>query len=232
MRKGAGRNARLQLPAPCGGGVRGGGVRGPRGLCGRRACRRTDFFMSTLVTQQAYGPRAEDALAQAADTLREWEARLSLYEEDSDICRINAPRRTARAGERSHRRPAGAGEGAGPRRRTAPLPLRWRPSRWPGACTAARPVWCRQKSARHWPRWWTTAPCSLRRTRPSFPKRARGWTSAAVPRARRWDAVAGVYEKAGVQSAVVSLGGNVYARGTKPGGRPWARGLPRPIEGR
>lgn len=51
---------------------------------------RTDFFMSTLVTQQAYGRAPKDALAQAADTLREWEARLSLYEEDSDICRINA----------------------------------------------------------------------------------------------------------------------------------------------
>ena len=30
---------------------------------------RTDFFMSTLVTQQAYGRGAEEALARAADTL-------------------------------------------------------------------------------------------------------------------------------------------------------------------
>ena len=51
---------------------------------------RTDFFMSTLVTQQAYGRGAEEALARAADTLGEWEQRFSLYEEDSDVCRINA----------------------------------------------------------------------------------------------------------------------------------------------
>lgn len=46
--------------------------------------------MSTLVTQQAYGRGAEEALARAADTLGEWEQRFSLYEEDSDVCRINA----------------------------------------------------------------------------------------------------------------------------------------------
>ena len=53
------------------------GLAGLAGCAAGGPASRTDFFMSTLVTQQAYGPRAEDALAQAADTLREWEARLS-----------------------------------------------------------------------------------------------------------------------------------------------------------
>ena len=45
----------------------------------RQPVSRTDFFMSTLVTQQAYGRGAEEALARAADTLGEWEQRFSLY---------------------------------------------------------------------------------------------------------------------------------------------------------
>jgi thiamine biosynthesis lipoprotein len=48
------------------------------------------FLMSTVLEQKAYGPHAEDAMAQVETTLAEMENEQSLYIDDSDIARLNA----------------------------------------------------------------------------------------------------------------------------------------------
>ena len=50
----------------------------------------TTYAMSTIVTQRAYGLQAEQAMRQVESTLREFEGRLSLFDQDSEIAAINA----------------------------------------------------------------------------------------------------------------------------------------------
>ncbi|MFR8257043.1 MAG: FAD:protein FMN transferase [Ruthenibacterium sp.] len=192
---------------------------------------RTDFFMSTLVTQQAYGPRAEDALAQAADTLREWEARLSLYEEDSDICRINAAAGTqpvqvseATAALLAQAKALAQTTDGAFALTVAPITLAW--GVHSGAPRVVPPEECAALAALV-----DDSALQLTQNTAFLSKEGQGLDLGGCAKGAALDAVAGVYEKAGVQSAVVSLGGNVYARGTKPGGRPWRVGFRDPSKG-
>ena len=50
----------------------------------------TTYAMSTIVTQRAYGLRAQQAMRQVESALREFEGRLSLFDQDSEIAAINA----------------------------------------------------------------------------------------------------------------------------------------------
>ena len=192
---------------------------------------RTDFFMSTLVTQQAYGPRAEKALAQAADTLREWETRLSLYEEDSDVCRINAaagvqPVQVSEATAvllAQAKALAQTTDGAFALT-VAPITLAWGVRS--GSPRVVPPEECAALAALV-----DDSALQLTQNTAFLSKEGQGLDLGGCAKGAALDAVADVYEKEGVQSAVVSLGGNVYARGTKPGGRPWRVGFRDPSKG-
>ena len=50
----------------------------------------TLYAMSTVVTSRAWGAHAQEAVDAVTQALAEHEARLSLYEPDSDIARLNA----------------------------------------------------------------------------------------------------------------------------------------------
>lgn len=50
----------------------------------------TTFAMDTLVTQQAYGPKAQEAMRQVNAAFAEYTKRLSLFEPEGDIGRVNA----------------------------------------------------------------------------------------------------------------------------------------------
>lgn len=48
-----------------------------------------DYIMSTVMTQRVYGPKGEQAAAQVRQALMDFEAELSLYRPESDIARLN-----------------------------------------------------------------------------------------------------------------------------------------------
>ena len=182
---------------------------------------RTDFFMSTLVTQQAYGRGAEEALARAADTLGEWEQRFSLYEEDSDVCRINAaagvqPVRVSEATAAllaQAKALAQTTDGAFALT-VAPITLAWgvhsdSPRVVPPEERAALAALVDDSALQ------------LGQDTAFLQKAGQGLDLGGCAKGAALDAVAGVYAQAGVESALVSLGGNVYARGTKPDGTLW-----------
>ena len=186
---------------------------------------RTDYFMSTLVTQQAYGTQAEDAQQRAADVLAEWEQRLSLYKENSDITRINAAA-GKNAVEISEETASLLMKAKSLAQTTngafaltlAPVTLAWAvnsdsPRVVPADECAALAGLVDDEALQ------------LTKNTAFLQKEGQGLDLGGCAKGAALDAMAQVYDQYGVESAVVSLGGNVYARGTKPNGTPWRVGF-------
>lgn len=192
---------------------------------------RTDFFMSTLVTQQAYGWGAEEALARAADTLGEWEQRFSLYEEDSDVCRINAAAGVqpvqvseATAALLAQAKALAQTTDGAFALTVAPITLAW--GVHSDSPRVVPPEECAALAALV-----DDSALQLGQDTAFLQKAGQGLDLGGCAKGAALDAVAGVYAQAGVESALVSLGGNVYARGTKPDGTPWRVGFRDPSGG-
>lgn len=186
---------------------------------------RTDFFMSTLVTQQAYGANAQEAQQQAADVLAEWEQRLSLYRQDSDIARVNAAagknaveisKETADLLMRA-KLLAQTTDGAFALT-IAPVTLAWAVNS--DSPRVVPPDECASLVA-------LVDDDALQLTEDTafLQKAGQGLDLGGCAKGAALDAIADVYLQCDVESAIVSLGGNVYARGTKPGGTPWRVGF-------
>lgn len=189
------------------------------------------FAMNTVVSQTAYGPRVQQAMQEVNQMLAGQEKRLSLYGGEGDIARINA----AAGGGGTEVAPETAGllrqaqalsaqsEGAFAVT-VAPLTLAWgitgdSPRVVPqeeldGLLPLVDDTLLRVEGQTVW-----------------LPKEGMGIDLGGIAKGAACAGARQIYEENGVESALLSIGGNVYARGTKPDGSPWKVGFRDPQGG-
>ena len=150
--------------------------------------------------------------------------------EDSDVCRINAAAGVQPVQvSRGHRRPCWHRPRRWRKPQTAPLPLTVAPITLAWGVHSDSPRVVPRRGCAALAALVTTAPCSGQAR--LLQKAGQGWTLAAGARARRWTPWRGVRAGRCGKRPFVSLGGNVYARGTKPDGTPWRVGFRDPSGG-
>ncbi len=186
------------------------------------------FAMDTLIEQRAWGPAAQDAMRQVNLALAAYDKRLSLFNPEGDIGRINA----SAGGEGAEVQPETAkllsralalsaqSEGAFAIS-IAPLTLAWgitgeaprRPTS--GELRALLPLVDD-----------TRVEQSGSRVR--LPVAGMGLDLGGIAKGAACQLAKEIYENSGVASAWISLGGNVYAHGAGPDGKPFRIGFADP----
>ena len=198
---------------------------------GAQPAESTVFVMDTVVTQTVYGENAQAAVRAVDAGLAEWENRLSLFRAGSDIAAVNAnagkgltnvdPKTAAlvaRAVELSQT------EGGGAFAVTiAPLTLAW------GVTGDAPRVVPDSEIARLLPLVNDSA-VFVQGSGISLAKRGMALDLGGIAKGAACGMAADVYAQNGIDSALLSIGGNVYARGTKPGGEAWRVGFRDPAD--
>ena len=176
------------------------------------------FAMDTYMTLVAFGDGAEDALTRAAQTINQLDATLSRTREGSDVWNLNRDGSasvgpdTAALVDASLRYAADTGGCFDVT--VAPLVEAW------GITTDSPRVPSQTEidgllklvGSQH----------LLRQNDLVTLDRGCAIDFGAIAKGYASDAVAAVLTEAGVDSATVSLGGNVYVRGTRPDGEPWS----------
>lgn len=193
---------------------------------------RVSFAMDTVVTQYAYGVNANDALYEVSKALVEEDARLSLFKENSEVARINAAAGkggaevSAETAALLEKALALSAQSEGAFAITiAPLTLAWgvttdNPHLVPNAQLAQLLPLVGDEMVR------------IEGTRVLLPKEGMGIDLGGIAKGAACQTAMDIYEKHGVRNALLSIGGNVYARGTKPGGEKWTVGFRDPTKGR
>ncbi len=189
--------------------------------CAPREASRTLFAMDTAVTMTAYGDAAEAGLAAAGDVLTDLEARLSVTRADSEIARLNERGAETLSDTAlavlSRALSAAEATGGAFDPTVYPMVRAWgfftKEYRVPDAGELD----------------------SLRAAGTFRDVRAEGGTVTLAPgmavdlggiaKGYAADAMADALGRAGVTSAILSLGGNVRALGEKPDGSAWRVGI-------
>lgn len=185
----------------------------------------TTFAMNTVVTSQAWGPRGEEAVEAVNRALAEHEARLSLYEPDSDIARLNAAAgheavtldpatyallEKARALSLAHPRQFAL--------TIAPVTLAWGVNsdspRVVPAAERSQLLALVDDSA-----------LILENGTAMLEKEGMGVDLGGIAKGAACDVAKQVYDSLGVENALLNIGGNVYARGRRPDGTPFRIGF-------
>ncbi len=189
------------------------------------------FIMDTMVTQTAYGHNAKAAMAEVETMLAENEARLSLYNTESEIAAINAaagkggavvsPETAALLAHTLELQPGTGGAFAVT---IAPLTLAW------GVTTNA-PRIVPQAEIDRLLTLVNDAAVQVDGNRVTLPAAGMALDLGGVAKGAACGEAAEIYEANGVESALLSIGGNVYARGVKPDGAPWVVGFRNPAAG-
>lgn len=183
------------------------------------------FVMDTLVDQQGYGASAPEAMRAVNLYLAAYDARLSLFAEGSDIAALNA----AAGGNGTDVAPETAAllrqalalsaqsEGAFAVT-VAPLTLAW------GITTDTPRVPGREEIDRLLPLV-NDAAVQVDGNRVRLPEADMALDLGGIAKGAVCTDVAAIYDEYGVDSAWISIGGNIYARGTKPDGSAWRIGF-------
>ena len=191
----------------------------------------TSFIMDTVVTQTAYGPNAEKAMEEVNTALAEYENRFSLYKEGSDILAINlgagkggadvAPQTAELIQQALDLSPKSQGSFA---ISIAPLTLAWDiNSETPRVLTKEEiepllPLVNDQL-------------VEVEGNHVTLPVAGMGLDLGGIAKGAACTVAQQVYTEHGVESAILSIGGNIYARGKKPDGSLWRVGFRNPLEG-
>lgn len=184
--------------------------------------------MDTLVTQEAYGPAAQDAMRQVNLALAAYEDRLSLYKEGSDIQRVNAaagqggaevtPETAALLRQTLSLSAQSEGAFAAS---IAPLTLAW-------GITSDTPRIVPQAELDTLLPLVDDAAVVINGNHVTLPKQGMGFDLGGIAKGAACSIAAQIYEEHGVESAYINIGGNVYAKGTKPDGKPFRIGFADP----
>ena len=190
----------------------------------------TTYAMSTIVTQRAYGLQAEQAMRQVESTLREFEGRLSLFDQDSEIAAINAaagdhPVRVSAATFGLLRQSlalSATSEGAFDIT-IAPLTQLW-------GITTDHPRVPTQQEIDGALALVGDAEVQLDQQASTvfLPRAGQAIDLGGIAKGNACVLAQRIYEDCGVKSAVLSIGGNVYVRGRNPDGEQFRVGFRTP----
>ncbi|MDL2252873.1 FAD:protein FMN transferase [Ruminococcaceae bacterium OttesenSCG-928-I18] len=189
------------------------------------------FAMDTLVSQNAYGERAKEAMQEVNKALAEADGRLSLFAEQSEIVRVNqeAGRRGADVSEDTaallRQALALSSQSEGCFAVTiAPLTLAW-------GITGEQPRVVPQREVDELLSLVDDSLVQIEGNHVLLPKEGMGIDLGGIAKGAACSRAAEIYESYGVESALLSIGGNIYARGEKPDGTPWRVGFRDPEGG-
>lgn len=178
----------------------------------------TTYAMSTVITQAVYGKNAEKAMAQVNAALREYEDRLSLFSNTSEIAKINTGAGTPVAvSDETYALLSRALELSAQSDHAfdltiAPLTLLWgvtgeNPKVPPqGEIDALLPL-VDDAAVKLDP---------INKTVQLAP--GQGLDLGGIAKGNACSAAQKIYDEQGITSAVLNIGGNVYVKGTKPDG--------------
>lgn len=190
---------------------------------------RTIFAMDTLITQVAYGENAGQAMDAVNEAFAAYEKKLSLFEKDSDVYRLNEA-----AGEdwvdvdsgtyallEQARTLSDESDGAFALT-IAPLTLAWGitgdSARVPPEDEIGKLVALVDDDA-----------LLLEDGKVMLASKGMGIDLGGIAKGAACALAADVYKEYDVTNALLSIGGNVYARGTKPDGSQWQVGFRDPL---
>lgn len=183
------------------------------------------FVMDTLVTQRAYGAGASEAMEQVNIAFAEYQDRLSLFEENSEIAKINAS--AGGQGVEVSAQTAAllqqAKDLAAKSENTfqvtiAPLTTAW------GITTDHPRVLAQQEVD-------TLLPLvgddkiQIAGTIATLPEKGMGIDLGAIAKGAACNVAEEIYEEYDVQSALLSIGGNIYVKGKLPSGKQYRVGF-------
>ncbi|MGD9559820.1 MAG: FAD:protein FMN transferase [Oscillospiraceae bacterium] len=189
------------------------------------------FAMDTVVDQQAYGPNANEAMQAVNQRFAEYEKRLSLFEADSDIAKINAA--AGKAGAEVAPETAAlieqalrlSREGQGAFAVSiAPLTLAW-------GITGAAPRVLAQSESDALLTLVDDDAVAVDGTCVTLGKAGMGLDLGGIAKGAACSVAKAAYDEHGVASALLSIGGNVYAHGCRPDGSPFRIGFRDPVGG-
>lgn len=179
----------------------------------------TTFVMDTVMQQNVYGPRAKEAIQQVTDRIASMESELSLYEETSDIARLNTAAgesfvelssETYQLLEQAKTLSAQAPDAFAIT--IAPLTLAW------GITTDSPRVPTQEEIDELLPLVDDQA-LILRDGQGMLEKKGQAVDLGGIAKGAACDAAAAIYDEMKVENALLNLGGStIYARGTKPDG--------------
>ncbi len=186
------------------------------------------FAMDVLVDQQAYGTAAQDAMQAVNVALAEYDTRLSLHSPTSEIAAINAA--AGKGGAEvspdtaqllSHALNLSAQTDGAFALTVAPLTLAW-------GITGESPRVVPQGELNTLLPLVNDAAVEITQNRVTLPTEGMGIDLGGVAKGAACDVAQEIYTQHGVQSAVLNIGGNVYAHGTHPDGTPFRIGFADP----
>ncbi len=191
----------------------------------------TTFVMDTLVTQTAYGEHAETAMQEVNRVLSEEEARLSLFLQESEIAKVNAgaggaavavsPKTAQLVSEVLALSTQSEGAFA---ISIAPLTTAWN-------TTGDAPRVVLEDETDELLSLVDDTAVHVQNDTIALEMQGMGLDLGGVAKGAACSAAADVYEEYGVSSALLYLGGNIYAHGTKPDSSAWCIGFRDPEGG-
>lgn len=191
------------------------------------------FAMSTVVTQQVYGPQGEQAIRQVNDALAEFEARLTLFSAQSEIGELNAAagQHPVEVSEETFELIRYSLELSLSSQRAfqisiAPLTQLW------GITTDHPRVPSSDEIAAVLPLIDDESIQLDEAARTIFlPEQGQAIDLGGIAKGNACDLAARIYEDCGVHSAILNIGGNVYVRGRAPDGDRFRVGFRVPEQG-
>lgn len=189
------------------------------------------FAMDTFVTQSAYGPNAPKAMQQVNAALAEYENRLSLFRPQSDIVAIN----NAAGGEgvqvseetaallRQALELSAQSDGAFAIT-VAPLTQLW-------GITSGKPNIPAQAEIEALLPLVNDESVQIEDNTVTLPQEGMAIDLGGIAKGAFCNNAAKIYEENNVKSALLSIGGNIYAHGAKPDGSPYRIGFRDPAGG-
>lgn len=178
----------------------------------------TTYAMSTVITQAVYGKNAKEAMAQVNAALREYEDRLSLFRDTSEIAKINAGAGNPVAvSEETYALLSRALALSAQSDRAfdltiAPLTMLW-------GVTGENPKVPPQSEIDALLPLVDDAAVKLDPAQKTVQLAAgQALDLGGIAKGNACTAAQKIYEEQGIASAVLNIGGNVYVKGTKPDG--------------
>lgn len=189
------------------------------------------FAMDTMVNQSAYGANAQKAMEAVNVELAAYQDRLSLFVPTSDIVRINKAAGKGGADVSKEtvallaqaQQLSAQSEGAFAVT-IAPLVLAW------GVTTETPRVVPQTEIDTLLPLVDDTK-IQIEGNHVLLPETGMGIDLGGIAKGASCSVVKAIYEEYGVESALLSIGGNIYAHGTKPDGTPYRIGFRDPEHG-
>lgn len=196
-----------------------------------QASHETSFAMSTVVTQTVYGPAGKQAAGEVSRALQEFERKLSLYDEDSEIAAVNAASGSpVQVSEGTfsllEKSLALSKETGGAFQMTiAPVTLLW------GVTGEAPHVPAQEEINAVLPLVDDAAVVLDKAACTVQLAPGQAIDLGGVAKGDACSLAEGIYEEYGVESAVLNIGGNVYVKGRSPKGELFRVGFRDPAAG-